>query len=292
MTAPQRTPAWFEARKGRVTGSSVGGILGLSPYSSRDAVMRAMVREALGAPSEFPSPDPAPVAWGKAMEATAIADFEMTTSEAVTPAPFVPFEDWLGASPDGYVSDGRLIEVKCPFYIRNDQLPAFKSIDDQPHYMAQMQVQMYVTGYTSCWFFQWTPHDSALKLIHRDDDWLATNIVLLKEFHSQYLHELQHNAEEHLAPLRQIIDTPAAHQMVAEYDQLSEAIDLATERKKEVLAEIAALAQGQDALIAGRKLTRVEREGAVSYAKALKALAPNADLEPYRGKSSIHWRLS
>lgn len=287
----QRTPEWHEARKGRVTGSSVGGILGLSPYATRDSVLRAMVRESLGAPSEFPSPDPAPVAWGKAMEATAIADFEMATSEAVTPAPFVPYEDWLGASPDGYVTDGRLIEVKCPFYIRNDQPPSFKSIDDQPHYMAQMQVQMFVTGYTSCWFHQWTPHDSVQKLIYRNDDWLATNIPRLRQFHAEFLDALQ-APEDHLAPLRVVIDTPAAHQMIAEYDQLSEAIELATERKKEVLAEIAALAKDKDALIAGRKLTKVEKEGAVSYAKALKALAPDADLSQWKGKPSSHWRLS
>ena len=40
----QYTPEWWEARKGLVTASSVGAILGHDPYRDRDDVMRAMVR--------------------------------------------------------------------------------------------------------------------------------------------------------------------------------------------------------------------------------------------------------
>jgi putative phage-type endonuclease len=285
----QRTPEWHQARIGRVTGSSVGGILGISPFTTRDAVMRAMVRDAKGAPSEFPNPVPPPVAWGTAMESHAIAEFEMVTSEAVTPAPFVPFEDWLGASPDGYVSDGRLIEVKCPYFLRNDPTPVFIQPVDLPHYMAQMQVQMYVTGYTSCWFFQWSPHGYSNKLIHRDDDWLAANIPRLKQFWAEYIEELDN--PDHLQPLRVKIDTPAAHLMVQEWDQLTEAIERATERRKDLLAEMVALAGDRNALIGGRKLTLTTRAGSVSYGKALKELAPGADLSRWTGAPSSYWGL-
>jgi len=284
----QRTPEWFEARKGRVTGSVAGAILGLSPYMTRNDVLRSMVRASLDAPSEFTGN--AATEWGTAMERLAIGEFEMETGLTVSEMPFVPFEDWLGASPDGAVSDGRGMEVKCPYGIRNDLEPVFKTLDDQPHYRAQVMVEMYCCGWSELHFWQWTPYGRKHSVVPRDYDWLATNIPRLRQFHAEFLDALQ-NPEEHLAPLRQIIDTPAAHQMIEEYDQLSEAIELATERKKEVLAEIAALAKGQDALIAGRKLTKVEREGAVSYVKALKALCPDADLEPYRGAKSSHWRL-
>lgn len=290
MTAPQRSPEWFEQRKGRVTGSSVGGILGISPFTTRDAVMRAMVRETLGAPSEFPDPVPPPVAWGTAMEAHAIAEFEMVTSEAVTPAPFVPYEDWLGASPDGYVSDGKLIEVKCPYFLRNDPTPAFIQPVDLPHYMAQIQVQLFVTDKESCWFFQWTPHGYSNKLIHRDEEWLTANLPRLKQFWAEFQEALA-APEEHLAPLRVTIDTTAAHLMVAEYDQISEVISLAEERKKELLAEMVSMAAEKNATFGGRKLTLVERKGSVSYAKALKELAPGADLSKWTGAPSSYWGL-
>lgn len=286
---PQRSPEWFAARKGRVTGSSVGGILGISPFTTRDAVMRAMVREAMGAPSEFPDPAPPPVAWGTAMESHAIAEFEMVTSEAVTPAPFVPFEDWLGASPDGYVSDGKLIEVKCPYGIRNHAEPEFSQPVDLPHYMAQIQVQLFVTDYPACWFFQWTPHGYSNKLIHRDEEWLASNLPRLKQFWAEFNDELDN--PDHLQPLRTVIDTPAAHLMVQEYDQLSEAISLAEERKKELLAEMVAMAGSKNATFGGRKLTLTTKKGAVSYAKALKELAPDADLSKWTGAGSSYWGL-
>jgi len=289
MTAPQRSSEWFAARKGRVTGSSVGGILGISPFTTRDAVMRAMVREAMGAPSEFPDPVPPPVAWGTAMELHAIAEFEMVTSELVTPAPFVPYEDWLGASPDGYVSDGKLIEVKCPYFLRNDPTPAFIQPADLPHYMAQIQVQLFVTNYPACWFFQWSPHGYSNKLIHRDEEWLASNLPRLKQFWAEYIEELDN--PDHLQPLRTVIDTPAAALMVAEYDQLSEAIDLATERRKDLLAEMVALAGERNAVFGGRKLTLTTRAGSVSYGKAIKELAPGADLSKWTGKPSSYWGL-
>lgn len=284
----QRTPAWHEARKGRVTGSIVGAILGLSPYMTRDDALRSMVRAALDAPTEFTGN--AATEWGTAMEAGAVAEFEMETSERVDAAPFVPFEDWLGASPDGYVSDGRLLEVKCPYGLRNDPAPTFKLPQELPHYEAQMQVQMYVTDRLSCWFYQWTPYATSLKLVHRDDEWLSTNLPRLSQFHAEYLDALR-DPDEHLAPRRVVIDTPDAHKMVAEYDQLAEAEERAKERRKDLLAEMVAVCGENDALFAGRKLTLTRKQGAVSYAKVVKDLCPNADLEPYRGKPQEYWGL-
>lgn len=284
---PQRTPEWHQQRIGRVTGSIVGAILGLSPYMTRADALRSMVRAAHGAPSEFTGN--AATEWGTYNEAGAIAEFEMETSERVDPAPFVPFEDWLGASPDGYTSDGRLIEVKCPYGIRNDPNPIFKMPGELPHYVAQMQVQMYVTDKQSCWFYQWTPHGTCLKLIHRDDDWLSANIPRLKQFWAEYMSELDN--PDHLAPLRVVIDTPAAALMVQEWNDLSEAIERATERKKDLLAEMVTLAGGKNATIGGRKLTLTNRVGWVAYAKAIKELAPGADLSKWTGAASSYWGL-
>lgn len=288
MTAPQRSPEWHQQRLGRVTGSVAGAILGLSPYMIRDDVLRSMVRAALGAPNEFTGN--VATAWGAAMEPQAIGDFEMTYGESVEAMPFVPYDDWLGASPDGRVSDGKGIEIKCPYGLRDDPEPVFKSLADQPHYHAQCQIEMLACGWDSLWFYQWTPYDAHRTLVHRDDDWLNANLPILRQFHAEYLDACKSPAE-YLEPRRQVIDTPIAHQMVAEYDQLSEAISLAEERKKDLLAEMMALAGEKNATFGGRKLTLVERKGSVSYAKALKELAPGADLSKWTGAGSSYWGL-
>ena len=44
----QRTSEWFAQRKGKITGSIAGAILGLNPYMTPNAAMRRMVRDALG----------------------------------------------------------------------------------------------------------------------------------------------------------------------------------------------------------------------------------------------------
>ena len=285
----QRTPAWHKQRAGRVTGSMSGAILGLSPYMTRADAMRAMVRAALGAESEFSGN--IATEYGTANEPNALAEFRMETGLQVKPAPFVANEDWLGASPDGYVSDGGLVEIKCPFGLRKEAAPVFKTPDEQPHYYAQVQTQLYVTRAPHCWFYQWAPGGTRLDRIEYDLGWIHQNIPALRQFHAEYLDELADNPDEHLAPKRVEIDTPEAAKMVAEWDDIAEQAERLADRKRDLLDAMVALAGGKNALIGGRKLTLSKRAGAISYAKAIKALLPNADLEKWRGKASEFWGL-
>ncbi|MNY55396.1 hypothetical protein D3C86_1913700 [compost metagenome] len=52
------------------------------------------------------------------------------------------------------------------------------------------------------------------------------------------------------------------------------------------------MALERDVKICGRNLTRVTRSGSVSYAKAIKELAPDADLSKWTGKPTSYWKLS
>ena len=296
----QRTPAWFAQRVGRVTGSQVGAILGLSPYADRSDVMRAMIRTAKGAPSEFEGN--VATSHGTFHEDNAIADYEIVSCQDVTATGFHEYEDWLGASPDGLVGDKGLVEIKCPFGIRAAKEPVFKTLDEQPHYAAQVQIELFVTGRQWCHFYQWVPplaegskivrqSVGKLDLVTPDPDWLDDALPRLRQFHAEYLHELANNADDYLTDKRVTIDTPAAHKMAAEWEQLNEVLEFADGRKKELLAEMVALSGEKNALFAGRKLTLTQKSGAVSYAKAIKELAPDADLSKWTGKPSSFWGL-
>ena len=285
----QRTPEWHEQRKGRVTGSIVGAILGLSPYMTRADAMRAMVRASLGAKTEFVGN--IATEHGVANEPGALIEFQMETGLTVKPAPFVAMDDWLGASPDGFVSDGGLVEIKAPFSKRKDDAPEFKSLDDHPGYAAQMQVQMHVTHTKHCWFYQWAPGGTSLVKVDYDPAWINENLPRLRQFHAEYLDELANNPDEHLAPKRVTIDTPEAARIVAEWDELNEQLERAAERKKDLLADMVKMAGEKNAFFGGRKLTMTKRAGAISYATAIKKLCPKADLEPYRGKPSEFWGI-
>jgi len=285
----QRSAAWFEQRKGRVTGSVVGAILGMSPYMTRADVMRQMVRASLGAEREFTGN--VATEYGTFNEAGALIDFQMETGLQCKPAHFIAIDDWLGASPDGWTSDGGLVEVKCPYGKRKEESPVFKTPDEQPHYLAQMQVQMHVARAPHCHFWQWATGGTRHDVIARDDAWLNATLPILRQFHAEYLDELANSPDEHIAPKRVEIDTPEARKMVAEWDELNDQLDRAAERKKDLLNDMIALAGEKNALLSGRKLTLTQRAGAISYAKAIKVLAPDADLEKWRGKPSSFWQV-
>lgn len=282
----QRTDEWFAARRGRITASSVGAILGRAPYATRDDVMRRMVREWVGAPTEFEGN--IATEYGARNEAGALTEYQMETGNAVQLVGFVTREDWAGCSPDGFVSDNYGLEIKCPFGLRKDEVPAFKTLEEQPHYYDQIQFSMWVTGRPWWDFYQWSARGSALYRVKVNIAWQDENLPRLRQFYAEYLSEREEPAI-HLEPKRQIIDTPEAHRIMAEYDQICEALDRAEERKKELLADMVRIAGEKNSIFAGRKLTKTEKAGAIAYAKAVKALMPDADLEPYRGKASSYW---
>jgi putative phage-type endonuclease len=282
----QRTTEWFEARKNRVTGSNVGAILGLDPYRDADDVMRAMVRNALGAETEFTGN--VATEWGNFHEAGAEMDFTMETGMSVAKCGFFPHLDWLGASPDGLVADDAIIEIKCPYRLRDGG--DHRGIAEQPHYHAQIQIEMLCSERRKAYFWQWAPHATKLEVVNRDEDWLDTHIPILFEFYERLLKELA-DPDEHLQPKRKVLNTNRALHLAAEYDELQEAMDRAKEKQKEIMDELVQLSEGKNAQIGDKKLTLVKRAGSVSYAKAIKELAPDADLEKWRGKETEYWRL-
>ena len=287
--AKQLSPEWFSARIGRVTGSSAGAILGLSPFSSRDEVMRRMVREYHGAESEVKD-NPA-VTYGRNHEGGAIVDFRMETGLDVEEVGFLPYEDWLGASPDGLTSDGGILETKVPFSLRKSEDPNFKPLSDQPHYYAQVQVEILCADASHGWFWQWSAYGFDLERVEIDQAWRDENLPRLKQFHAELMDAIR-TPDEYLAPRRKVIDTPEASKLLREYDEMAEAEERASARRKAILEELIQMAGNGDAEVCGRKLTRVDRAGAISYAKALAELAPGADLEKWRGKPSSSWRLT
>lgn len=286
----QRTPEWFQQRRGRVTASMVGAILGHSPFMTRQDAMRAMVRAWLGEEPEFTGN--VATEWGNHNEDGALLDFAMDAGLTIEPAPFVPFEDWAGCSPDGWASDGGGVEQKCPYGIRKDPHPVpFKTLDEQPQYYDQVQFSMVCTGRPHWWFSQWAINGSTYERVIPDQAWRDENLPKLRQFYAEFLDEVENNPDEHRAPKRVEIDTPDAHKMIDEWDHLNEQLERLAERKKDLLGELVAMAGEKNAILAGRKLTLTQRAGSVSYAKAIKELAPGADLSKWTGKASSFWQV-
>lgn len=279
-------------RKGRITGSNVGAILGLSPFRTADDVLRDMVRQWHGAEPEFTGN--VATEYGTFHEAGAVVDFQLETGIAIERNEefFIhPDYDWLGATPDGFASDGNIIEIKCPYGKRDlEDAEKFLGAHDQRHYYAQMQIELACTGKEVCYFYQWSSKCSMVELVRKNDEFIEYAIEELRQFYDRFLQELEN--PDHMKPRRAMVESPKAAKLILEYRELSDAIDRANERKKDILEQLVGLAGGVDAEVCGHKLTKVEKEGAISYAQAIKKYAPDADLEPFRGKPSSYWRLT
>lgn len=293
MTADQieqRTAEWFAARRGRLTGSNIGAALNCAPYKTAEDLIRAMVRDWHGAEREFVGN--VATDYGQRHEPLALMDYLGKTGSLAESCGFFvcPDRDWLGASPDGLIGDDGLVEVKCPYGLRAKKGAdlVFKTAADQPHYYAQMQIEMLCTGRQWCDFYQWAPHGDSLERVYFDADWLAKVMPELEAFYRHFLAELDNPA--HLQPKELEVNTLAARALLDEYDQQCAIIDAATAAKKDAFEALVELAKGRNALIHGRKMTLVERVGAVDY-KKIPELA-GVDLERYRKAPATFWRLS
>ena len=283
----QRTKEWFEKRKGRVTGSAVGAILGLNPWMTRDDVLRRMVRDYHGADSEFKGN--VATAHGTFHEENALFEYELETGNKVEQTGFHTMGDWLGASPDGLVGADGVIEIKCPYSLRDSPEPEFKTALEQPHYYAQMQIEMLCTDRKWCDFYQWSPNGSKLERVTRDEKWLAKHLPILQEFHGLYLSELDNPA--HLEAKEVELDTYEDGQLAERYREAKEAAEKAKAELGAAKQALIERANGNKAKCFGLSIFPVTRSGSVSYAKVVKDHCPDVDLAPYTGKPSTSWTV-
>ena len=284
--------ALSEKRRGRITGSAIGAILGLSPFGDAASVMRSMVRLHHGAASEFTGN--IATEYGNFSEEYALAEYEMESGSIVYEHGdnekfyIHPCHDWLGSTPDGRISDEIGLEIKCPYGKRNDREPVFKTLGEQPHYAAQIQYEMHCSGTKIVHFYQWNKYRTRLEVVEYDPIFIADTLHVLFTFYKKYLDEVENNFEQHLAPL--VLTLPKS--LVAEeYIVAKKEMEKAKEKMELCKEQLIKLADGQKANIGGLLVYQVNKKGSISYAKAIKELAPDADLTQFTGKASSFWAI-
>lgn len=186
----QGSAEWHEQRKGKITGSRVGGILGLNPYSSRDDVMREMVREWFGAEAEFKGN--AATEYGTKMEPQARAFYEALKRTPVVETDSVPHEEypWISVSPDGLVGIDGSVEFKCPYYASRPY-----TLEEKAYYRAQIQLCLETLDLEWCDFLVWFDPEAYigegshyhLEREVRDRDWFSEVLPELKAFHDEFM---------------------------------------------------------------------------------------------------------
>jgi len=266
-------------RVGRITGSRCSAVLGLNPYSSRDDVLREMVREAHNAPREFTGNEA--TRHGQAHEPDALAAYEAQNGVMTHGGgdlilhPLYPF---LAVTPDGLVNDDGMVECKAPFRGR------YTTIAEVPYYMPQVQLQLACAGRRWCDFVIWREGGIVVDRVMADSDWLARNLGVLQNFMGDFSDAML-APERHLADKERSDETwrDAANDYLNANAALAD-MDRIVKAKRERLLELAGDAGAKGC---GVQVIRCERAGSVAYAKAIKDLAPGADLSAYTSKPTV-----
>jgi putative phage-type endonuclease len=161
----QNTGEWFNERTGKLTASRMASAMAFLRAKAGEQPKESSERKKLKVEilAERLTGNIVPKYVNEAMkfgidtEPLAKQAFESKTGLLIQDVGFVshPVIDNLGCSPDGFVSDGSLIEVKCPQTVTHlNYLMANEVPDD---YKPQMLLQCLVTNKTEVWFVSFDP---------------------------------------------------------------------------------------------------------------------------------------
>ena len=201
MTRGQRDNSlWGIVRKGRLTASNFGAVI-RSINSGRQPA-KSLLKTLLG---EYNLSGLKAIQWGCTHESTATKAYAQHTGTMVTPSGIWLSETGcLGASPDGLVGSDKILEIKCPFSLRNESV--FAKISDDKFFLGldaegacclnqnspsgflyyhQVQGNLYLTGRRECDFCVWTPVDMVIVSVKQDTEW-SVNASKLEQFYAQH----------------------------------------------------------------------------------------------------------
>lgn len=160
IDAEQRSPEWFAARVGRLTGSVAGDMLAKiakgESASRRNLRLRLVLERMTGKPQESGYVSPA-METGIEREAGAFAAYEALTGNVAQRSGFLAHtEHMAGCSLDGHFGDFEwLLSIKCRQpaahldFLRSGKIPSDA--------LAQMRHELWVTGGLSHDYFSWNP---------------------------------------------------------------------------------------------------------------------------------------
>jgi predicted phage-related endonuclease len=181
IDAPQRSPDWFRARLGRLTGSRAADMLATvrnGEAAARRDLRTQLVCEYLTSQVQedgFVSRD---MERGTALEPQAFAAYEALTGEVVSRTGFLSHDTLpIGCSLDGHIGDFEgILELKCPKsathvnYLRGGVVPAA--------YVPQITHNLWVSGAAWCDFMSYDPRlgpglETCLVRLFRDEAAIA-----------------------------------------------------------------------------------------------------------------------
>lgn len=173
---------FLEQRLGRITGSEFGklvvqtkdrkGYCLSSGKAAQDLIYRTVWERLLppGALSDGIGRlniNSSSLQHGEDFEGEAILRYmEITGNKVDYTQRFIELDDFIGGTPDGFIGEDGLIEVKCPWNGGNQIKCITENRIYNPEYVYQIQGYLWITGRKWCDFVSYDPHLIPAMQIH------------------------------------------------------------------------------------------------------------------------------
>ena len=191
---------WLEERTKRLTSSMFGRICKCTDRTDRKKLAKSL--------TQIKQIKTSPIVHGQKHESIAIKRFMRDEKKNVQTSGLVVCKEYpfLAASPDGIISDEELVEVKCPYVNRNqnislDTVPFLLEskeggycLDNKHDYFYQIQGQLLCTGAKWCTLVvcladKLTVNDIKYIEVKRDDMFISTMVERLEDFYDTYFRD-------------------------------------------------------------------------------------------------------
>lgn len=178
---------WQKDRLGKFTSSRIGALMtsgrGKDKFWGDTAVnyIYEKVAELMTGVPHY-TPETRAMEWGNDHESEAIQKYNEIVDVPATEMgkTFIKFSDMCGGSPDGYVGEDGIIEVKCP-YNSAKHIKTYITGEVDKNYMYQCQGNMLFSGRKWCDFVSYDPRmpeELRLKVIKIERDEEVCNAIL------------------------------------------------------------------------------------------------------------------
>lgn len=174
----QRSDEWRKIRAGKFSASDFHICFGNSETKKTLLLKKASeIITGKVIENKYTNPD---IQRGVENESVAIAGYELTTGNKVDVVGFCELNQSVGCSPDGFIGEEGIAEVKCP----NHTTFLCQVINDKikPEYYTQIQFCLYVTGRKWCDYIAYNEDFPLfIKRFQRDEEYIKKIIDCLNE---------------------------------------------------------------------------------------------------------------
>jgi putative phage-type endonuclease len=185
LGAPQKSELWFKTKLGVPSASNASKIVAKADSDTRASYMASLVAQVCtGIMDELNTKY---MDWGNTHEDGARSSYEFQSGYTVTELPFV-FKDTsfrVGCSPDGFVTETKGVEIKCP-YNSEHHIKTLLADKIKPEYQWQTQFTLWVLDAESWDFVSYDPRmrkkPMAILTVERDEKKMKTFDELVPAF--------------------------------------------------------------------------------------------------------------